>query len=96
MQIDVANLTPEAHEALVECLKIAARRGRMLREAREREQAAVCAQSLQNNVVDETDKQLSPEDQSLQVNDGQQNRCASSSGDTVIDAVITVTRTDTA
>ena len=91
MQIDVANLTPEAHEALVECLKIAARRGRLLREAREREQAAACADSLQNNVADEIDRQSSPEDPSQQVNDDQQNRCDSSLGDTVIDLALTGT-----
>ena len=36
MRIDIENLTPEAHQAIVECLIIAARRGRLLREARER------------------------------------------------------------
>lgn len=93
MQIDVANLTPKAHEALVECLIIAARRGRMLREAHEREQAPVCAQPLQNNVADEIDKQSSPEHQSQQVNDDQQKRCDSSLGATVVDLALTGTET---
>lgn len=73
MQIDIANLPSEAHKALVECLKIAARRGRLLREAREREQAAVGAQPLQSNAADETHKRLSPEDQSQQANKSQPN-----------------------
>lgn len=64
MQIDIANLTPEAQKALVECLKIAARRGRLLREAREREQAVACPDLLQNNVAVGTEKQSSAEDQS--------------------------------
>ena len=64
MHLDVTKLTPRAHKAMVECLIIAARRGRLLREAREREQAVVCAQSLRNNAADETDKQSSVEDQS--------------------------------
>lgn len=38
MHIDPEKLTPEAHAAIVECLRIAARRGRQLREARERAQ----------------------------------------------------------
>ena len=58
MQLDVTKLTPEAHRAIVECLIIAARRGRLLREAREREQAVACSDSLQNNVADEKDKQI--------------------------------------
>ena len=74
MQLDVTKLTPEAHRAIVECLIIAARRGRQLREAREREQAAACAGLLQNNVADEKDKQLSPEDQPQQANDSQPNQ----------------------
>jgi hypothetical protein len=61
MQLDIAKLTPEAHRAIVECLKIAARRGRELREAREREQETECTESLQNNAADEKVKQLSPE-----------------------------------
>jgi len=73
MQLDVTKLTPEAHRAIVECLIIAARRGRLLREAREREQAAACSDSLQNNVADEKDKQLSPEDQPKHANDSQPN-----------------------
>ena len=47
MQIDMASLTPEAHQAIVECLKIAARRGRLLRETRER---AAQAQNGQNTI----------------------------------------------
>jgi len=34
MQLDVNKLTPEARQALVDCLIIAARRGRLLRESR--------------------------------------------------------------
>jgi len=64
MQLDVTKLTPAAHRAIVECLIIAARRGRLLREAREREQALECAQSLQNNATDMTEKQSPAEDQS--------------------------------
>jgi hypothetical protein len=75
MQLDVTKLTPAAHRAMVECLIIAARRGRLLREAREREQAAACSDSLQINVADEEDKQLSPEDQPQQANDSQQKQC---------------------
>ncbi len=36
MRIDTANLTPTGHKAIVECLRIASRRGRELREHRER------------------------------------------------------------
>ena len=73
MQLDVTKLTPEAHRAIVECLIIAARRGRLLREARERKQAAISAGSLQNGAAGEKDKQLSPEDQPKQANDSQPN-----------------------
>ena len=66
MQLDVTKLTPEAHRAIVECLIIAARRGRRLREAREREHAALDADSLLNSAVDATDQQASPEHQALQ------------------------------
>jgi hypothetical protein len=38
MRLDVKKLTPEARQALVDCLMIAARRGRLLRQARERAQ----------------------------------------------------------
>ena len=86
MQLDVTKLTPEAHRAMVECLIIAARRGRLLREAREREQAAACADSLQNNVADETDKGLPPEGQSQQAGGNQQNRCDPHSVDLLVDA----------
>lgn len=86
MQIDPTKLTPEAHRAMVECLKIAARRGRQLREAREREQETGCAESLQNNVADETDKRLSPESQLQQADDNQQDRCDPLSVDTLVDA----------
>jgi hypothetical protein len=68
MRIDIEHLTPEAHQAIVECLIIAARRGRLLREAREREQATACADSLQNSAADDKDRQLSPEDQPQQMN----------------------------
>ncbi len=89
MQIDIEHLTPEAHEALVECLKIAARRGRMLREAREREQETTCIPLLKNNLVDEAERRIPLEDQSQPTNNGQHDRCASSSGETVIDLAIT-------
>lgn len=82
MELDVTKLTPEAHKAIVECLKIAARRGRLLREAREREQAVECADSHQDNLADETDEQLPQEDQSQQADDNQQNRCDPHSVDT--------------
>lgn len=83
MQLDVTKLTPEAHTAMVECLMIAARRGRLLREAREREQAALCADSLQNSVVDGTDQPASPEDQSLQVDSKRPCQSDPRSDDTV-------------
>lgn len=63
MKFDLANLTPEARDAIVECLQIAARRGRQLREARERKQRAALAESLQNRGVDETEEQLPSENQ---------------------------------
>lgn len=80
MQIDVATLTPEAHKAIVECLKIAARRGRQLREARERDQDAACTGSLLGNVANEEDKQFSPEDQSQQAKHSPQERSKPHSG----------------
>ncbi len=85
MQLDVTKLTPEAHKAIVECLKIAARRGRQLREAREREQEAGCAGSPQNNAADETDKGLPPEGQSHQAGGNQQNRSDSHPVDLLVD-----------
>lgn len=36
LKLDETKITPEAHEAIVECLRIAGRRGRELRLARER------------------------------------------------------------
>ena len=65
MQLDVTNLTPEAHRAIVECLIIAARRGRLLREAREREQAALKAGLPQNVVLDATRQQASTDEESM-------------------------------
>ncbi len=79
MQLDVTKLTPEAHRAIVECLIIAARRGRLLREAREREQAALQAGLPQNSAVDATAKPFSPGNPSQQANDSQQSRCDSHS-----------------
>ena len=79
MQIDIANLTPEAHEALIECLRIAARRGRLLRQAREQNQATACAQSLQTEKPDETNKSLSLADQLDLMNDTKQNKSKSDS-----------------
>jgi len=75
MQLDVTKLTPEAHRAIVECLIIAARRGRLLREAREREQAATSAGTLQNGAAGEKDQELSPAGQPQQTNGSQENRC---------------------
>jgi hypothetical protein len=63
MQLDVTNLMPEAHEAIVECLRIAARRGRMLREAREREQAARQTGSPQGGLVDNSIQPTSIDEQ---------------------------------
>jgi len=63
MQLDVTNLMPEAHEAIVECLRIAARRGRMLREAREREQAARQTGSPQDGLVDNSIQPTSIDEQ---------------------------------
>ena len=61
MRIDTATLTPEAHNAIVECLKIAARRGRELRLAREREQqnplAIVSVSQVADGKSDQTDGQ---------------------------------------
>jgi hypothetical protein len=79
MQLDVTKLTPEAHRAIVECLIIAARRGRLLREAREREQAALQAGLPQNGAVDATANPSSPGNPSQQANDSQQSRCDSHS-----------------
>lgn len=71
MKIDLANLTPEAREAIVECLRIAARRGRQLREARERVQKAALADSLQTSGSGETDNRLTSEDQPQKANANQ-------------------------
>lgn len=75
MQLDITKLTPEAHRAIVECLVIAARRGRLLREAREREQAALSAGLPQNDAADQTDRQLSLEVRRQKANDSQPNQC---------------------
>ncbi len=71
MQLDMMELTPEAHEAIVECLRIAARRGRMLREAREREQADPHAEILKDNEQEETGDQLLLQDQLPSCSDAQ-------------------------
>ncbi len=52
VELDATNLTLEAHEAIVECLRIAARRGRILREACEHEQVTRQAGSPQDGLVD--------------------------------------------
>jgi len=80
MKLDVENLTPEAHEALVECLRIAARRGRMLREAREREQAAASAEPLKDTAMKETSEQTGLGNQSPPCGDAQRNISDSDSG----------------
>ena len=92
MQLDVTKLTPEAHRAIVECLIIAARRGRLLREAREREQAALGSDSLQNSSVDATDQQASAEDRALQADRGQPSESDLRSNGTVIDLATTRTK----
>lgn len=92
MQLDVTKLTPEAHRAIVECLIIAARRGRLLREAREREQATLGADSLQNSSVDATDQQASAEDRALQADSGQPSQNDPRSNGTVTDLATTRTK----
>ena len=74
MRLDVTKLTPEARKAIVECLKIAAHRGRQLREEREREQRILCAESAQEKTGDATDKRSPPEGQSQQVVGNQQEQ----------------------
>ena len=74
MQLDVTKLTPEAHRALVECLIIAARRGRILREAREREQVAVPIGSPQDSAMDATSQQVSSNEQSVHADNKQPSR----------------------
>ena len=68
MQIDMTKLTPEAHRAIVECLKIAARRGRVLREARERELETAPTGTQGSNAVGETCTPLSEQNQSQKGN----------------------------
>ena len=67
MQIDISKLTPEAHEAIVECLKIAARHGRQLREAREREQKAITTR-MGSDTANETGKHPSEQNHSQKGN----------------------------
>ena len=67
MQLDVTKLTPEAHRAMVECLIIAARRGRLLREAREREQKAITT-GMGSDIANETGKHLSEQNHSQKGN----------------------------
>lgn len=71
MQIDITSLTPEAHEAIVECLRIAARRGRQLREVRER--AVVHMTALQSHQTAEVNKNECSQSASLLLNDGHLN-----------------------
>jgi hypothetical protein len=92
MQLDVTILTPEAHRAIVECLIIAARRGRLLREAREREQAALGADSIQNSALEGTDQQASAEDQALQADSGQSIQSDPRLNGTVTDLATTRTK----
>ena len=74
MQLDVTKLTPEARKAIVECLKIAAHRGRQLREEREREQEIRRAESSQDDTGDAADKGSPPEIQSQQEVGNQQEQ----------------------
>jgi len=71
MQLDVTKLTPEAHRAIVECLRIAARRGRLLREAREREQAALRTDSVQTDTTDKNSEQSPQKEKPRRTNDDQ-------------------------
>ena len=75
MRLDVTKLTPEARKALVECLKIAAHRGRQLREEREREQKIRCAESPLDNTGDAADKGSLPESQTQQTVGNQREHC---------------------
>jgi len=96
MQIDVANLTPEAHKALVECLKIAARRGRILREAREREQAALRAGSPQISTVDATHQRASSDEQSIHADSRQPSPSIPCSDTTASELATTGTKASSA
>jgi len=60
MQVDVTIFTAEAHEAIVECLRIAARRGRKLRE-----QAARQTGSPQDGLVDNSVQPTSLDEQPI-------------------------------
>ena len=74
MKLDVTKLTPEARKAIVECLIIAARRGRQLREEREREQKIRYAESAQDNTGDAVDKGSPSESQPQQEVGNQQEQ----------------------
>lgn len=62
MQLDVEKLTPEARQALVDCLMLAARRGRLLRQARERTQVVQQPGSSDDSVVSGIAQSASPEE----------------------------------
>ncbi len=92
MQLDVTKLTPEAHRAIVECLIIAARRGRLLREVRERELAALGTDAHQNSAVEATHQHESPEDQAWQADSRQPSPSVPRSNGTVIYPATTATK----
>jgi len=92
MQLDVTKLTPAAHRAIVECLIIAARRGRLLREAREREHAALGTDAHQKSAVETTHKQESPVGQAWQADSKQPSPSVPRSNGTVIDPATTATK----
>jgi hypothetical protein len=74
LRIDTTNLTPEAHRAIIECLKIAAQRGRQLREARELEQNTTLAARPNVNPADGAYDELTEEKESQERNAAQHPR----------------------
>jgi hypothetical protein len=62
MQLDVKKLTPEACQALVDCLMIAARRGRLLRQARERAQVVQQPDSSCDSIMSGIAQSASPDE----------------------------------
>ena len=87
MQLDVTKLTSEAHQALVDCLIIAARRGRLLREAREHELASLQTGLPQISEADATGQQASLAEQSIHADSKQLSPSIPCSDTTVFELV---------
>ncbi len=81
MKIDEATLTPEAREAIIECLRIAARRGRQLREARERNQDAASSGKTLDNVANEKEKHALPKVHPQPANDSMSEKPSAQTGE---------------